>query len=629
MSLHVIAMGILTLSFVAHGYFVFDRRDNMKGLKSIFKFMKGSKPIYALSILSIILATFFTVLGPLLIRFTIDSIIGDEPINRQILLKLVSFSGGKEYLKDNIWIIGLILIGLTVLRGLSLYLKNTLSSKASENTAKNIREKMYDHIQRLPYEYHVNADTGDLIQRCSSDVETIRRFLAVQLVEIGGAIFTLAFVSYIMFNLNIKLAFVSMAVVPFIFIFAFVFFSKVQRVFLKADEAEAELSTVLQENLTGIRVVKAFARQDFEIKKFNEKNENFRDLIYKVTRLMAWYWSISDLICMMQIGAVVVAGSMWAAIGDLSLGTLAVFITYEGMLLWPVRQMGRILTDMGKAIVSVNRIEEILAEPIEIAEENNEKPPIAGNVSFQDVCFEYENRKPILRGVSFDVKAGKTVAILGPTGSGKSSLVHLLPRLYDYNSGSIKVDGIELENIDKKWVRTNIGLVLQEPFLFAKTVKDNIKIANSKLEDRKVYEAAKAASIHEDIISFDKGYDTLIGERGVSLSGGQKQRIAIARTIINECPIVVFDDSLSAVDTETDVAIRDALNRRKNKSTTFIISHRISTVKEADEIIVLDRGKIVQKGTHETLVKQEGLYKRVYNIQNSLDEYVEKVNIRG
>lgn len=601
----------------------------MKGLKSIFKFMKGNKHIYFLSIVSIILATFFTILGPLLIRLTIDSIIGNEPINKEMLIKLVNFIGGKEYLKSNIWIIGLILIGLTALRGLFLYLKNTLSSKASEDTAKTIREEMYDHIQRLPYEYHVNADTGDLIQRCSSDVETIRRFLAVQLVEIGGAIFTLAFVSYVMFNLNVKLAFVSMAAVPFIFIFAFIFFSKIQKVFLETDEAEAELSTVLQENLTGIRVVKAFARQDYEIKKFNEKNETFKYYICKITRLMAWYWSISDLICMLQIGAVVILGSMWAANGELSLGTLVVFITYEGMLLWPVRQMGRILTDMGKAIVSVNRIEEILNEPIEIAEENFQKPNIVGNVSFEDVYFEYESGKPVLKGVSFDVKKGETIAILGPTGSGKSSLVHLLPRLYEYNMGSIKIDGIELKNIDKKWVRKNIGLVLQEPFLFAKTVKENIKIANSKLEDRKVYEAAKIASIHEDIVSFDKGYDTPVGERGVSLSGGQKQRIAIARTIINECPIVVFDDSLSAVDTETDVAIREALNRRKNKSTTFIISHRISTVMEADEIIVIDKGKIVQKGTHESLIKQKGLYKRVYNIQNSIDENDEKVNMRS
>lgn len=599
----------------------------MRELKSIFKFMKGSKFIYLLSILSIILATFFTVVGPLLIKTTIDSIIGNKPIDSEQLAKSINFLGGKAFLKNNIWIIGIVLIILTILRGIFLYLKNTLSSKSAENTAKSIREELYDHIQKLPYEYHVKADTGELIQRCSSDVETVRRFLAVQFVEVGGSLFNLIFVAYIMFNLHIKMALVSMAAVPIIFIFAFIFFSKVQKIFLEVDEAEGRLSTVLQENLTGIRVVKAFARQNYEIKKFDEKNCEYKDLTFRLIKLLAWYWSISDFICMMQIGTVLAMGSLWAAKGQLSLGTLVVFITYESMLLWPVRQMGRILTDMGKAIVSIGRIEEILEEPTEILEENYEKPQIIGNISFRNVSFAYEDKESVLKGISFDVKAGETIAILGPTGSGKSSLVHLLPRLYDYDSGSIKIDGIELKSIDKKWIRKNVGLVLQEPFLFAKTIRDNIKISNPRLNDKKVFEAAEAASIHNDISSFDKGYDTLVGERGVSLSGGQKQRMAIARTIIVESPIVVFDDSLSAVDAETDIAIREALNERKSKSTTFIISHRISTVQDADLILVLDNGKIVQEGTHETLIKEDGVYKRVYNIQSSFKDNVKEVNI--
>ena len=446
-------------------------------------------------------------------------------------------------------------------------------------------------------------------------------------MEVGGSLFNLIFVAYIMFNLHIKMALVSMAAVPIIFIFAFIFFSKVQKIFLEVDEAEGRLSTVLQENLTGIRVVKAFARQNYEIKKFDEKNCEYKDLTFRLIKLLAWYWSISDFICMMQIGTVLAMGSLWAAKGQLSLGTLVVFITYESMLLWPVRQMGRILTDMGKAIVSIGRIEEILEEPTEILEENYEKPQIIGNISFRNVSFGYEDKESVLKGISFDVKAGETIAILGPTGSGKSSLVHLLPRLYDYDRGSIKIDGIELKSIDKKWIRKNVGLVLQEPFLFAKTIRDNIKISNPRLNDKKVLEAPEAASIHNDIASFDKVYDTLVGERGVSLSGGQKQRMAIARTIIVESPIVVFDDSLSAVDAETDIAIREALNERKSKSTTFIISHRISTVQDADLILVLDNGKIVQEGTHETLIKEDGVYKRVYNIQSSFKDNVKEVNI--
>jgi len=592
----------------------------MNQLKTLWGYMKGNRMTYFIGILCIILATFFTLMGPLLISTTIDSIIGDIPISSELIHKFINLFGDRNHLRENLWIVGIILIILTMLRGIFLYFKNTLSSKASENTAKKIRETLYDHIQKLPYDYHVKADTGELIQRCTSDVETIRRFLAVQFIEIGGSIFMLIFVSYIMFKLNVKMALVSMVVVPIIFVFAYVFFSKVQTAFQASDEAEAKMSTVLQENLTGIRVVKAFARQSYEIDKFNHKNLEYKNLTYKLIRLLAWYWACSDVLCMTQIAAVLIVGSLWASKGFISLGTLTVFTTYEGMLLWPVRQMGRILSDMGKTIVSVGRLEEILGEPIEILEENHEKPVIKGNVTFEDVYFEYGDGKPVLKGISFQVKAGETIAILGPTGSGKSSLIHLLARLYDYQKGSIKIDNMELKGIDKKWVRKNIGIVLQEPFLFAKTIKENIKLSNPKLEDRKVFDAAKVASIHEDIESFEKGYETPVGERGVSLSGGQKQRIAIARTIINECPIVVFDDSLSAVDTETDISIRKALNERKNKSTTFIISHRISTVCEADLILVLDRGKIVQSGTHESLLKEEGLYKRVYNIQNSSED---------
>ena len=592
----------------------------MNQLKTLWGYMKGNRMTYFIGILCIILATFFTLMGPLLISTTIDSIIGDIPISSELIHKFINLFGDRNHLRENLWIVGIILIILTMLRGIFLYFKNTLSSKASENTAKKIRETLYDHIQKLPYDYHVKADTGELIQRCTSDVETIRRFLAVQFIEIGGSIFMLIFVSYIMFKLNVKMALVSMVVVPIIFVFAYVFFSKVQTAFQASDEAEAKMSTVLQENLTGIRVVKAFARQSYEIDKFNHKNLEYKNLTYKLIRLLAWYWACSDVLCMTQIAAVLIVGSLWASKGFISLGTLTVFTTYEGMLLWPVRQMGRILSDMGKTIVSVGRLEEILGEPIEILEENHEKPVIKGNVTFEGVGFEYEDGKPVLKGISFQVKAGETIAILGPTGSGKSSLIHLLARLYDYQKGSIKIDNMELKGIDKKWVRKNIGIVLQEPFLFAKTIKENIKLSNPKLEDRKVFDAAKVASIHEDIESFEKGYETPVGERGVSLSGGQKQRIAIARTIINECPIVVFDDSLSAVDTETDISIRKALNERKNKSTTFIISHRISTVCEADLILVLDRGKIVQSGTHESLLKEEGLYKRVYNIQNSSED---------
>ncbi len=542
-----------------------------------------------------------------------------------LLLKSILFIGGRDALRQKLWICGLAVVLITVIRGIFLFLKGKLSAQASESIAKNTREKLYDHLQNLSYDYHVKAETGDLIQRCTSDVETIRKFFAIQFVEIGRGIFMILIVGIIMFNINVKLALVSIAIVPIIFLFAVIFFSKVKKKFKLCDEAEARLSTALQENLTGVRVVRAFARQKYEIDKFEERNTAYMELVQKLINMMACYWSFSDLLCMMQSGFVLVMGCYLAFKGEVTLGTVVAFTSYEGRLLWPVRQMGRVLTDMGKAFVAIDRIEEILGEPIEETSSDEIQAEIQGNIEFNDVYFEYEEGKPVLNGVSFDVKKGETIAILGPTGSGKSSLIHLLVRLYDYKKGSIKIDGTEITRINKKWLRKNVGIVLQEPFLFSKTIKDNISIAKSHVEDHEIFNAASIASIHDVINSMDNGYDTPVGEQGVTLSGGQKQRIAIARTIINNCPVLIFDDSLSAVDTETDAAIRTALKERSSNVTTFIISHRITTVAQADKIIVLEKGKIAQLGTHEALIKQNGLYKRVWNIQNSLEADIDKI----
>lgn len=592
----------------------------MREIKSLIKFMKGNRLLYLIGMVFVIIAQIFTILSPLIIRTTIDSIIGDESINSQSIAKTVEILGGKNFLKENLWIVGVILVTVAILRGIFMFLKSFLSSKSAENTIKSLRDTVYDHIQRLPYEFHVKSETGDLVQRCTSDIETIRRFLAIQFIEVSGSAFMILFVLYVMFKLNVKLAFVCMITLPVLFLFAYIFFTKVQGIYEEVDEAEATISTVLQENLTGIRVVKAFARQKFEVLKFDEKNRYYADKSYNLMKMLAIYWGCSDFICYIQIGLLLLFGSFWAVDGQITMGTFIAFTTYINMLIWPTRQLGRILTDAGKAIVSIRRINEILDKPIEILEENNFKPKIKGSISFEKVYFEYENNKPVLEDITFTVNPGETVAIIGPTGSGKSSLIHLLARLYDYTKGSIKIDGIELKSIDKSWIRKNVGIVQQEPFLFAKTIRENIKLSNPLIDDKKMYESAKIANIHKDILGFDKGYDTYVGERGVSLSGGQKQRITIARTIITQCPIVIFDDSLSAVDTETDLSIRKALKNRKNKSTTIIISHRISTVSEADKIIVLDKGKIVQMGNHESLLNEEGLYKRIYQIQNTIDD---------
>ena len=597
----------------------------MKKFKLIWDFMKGSRSLYAFSIAAIGFATFIRFIWPMILRVTVDSIIGDNPIQVQgwfapAFESIFRFGGGKSILAQSLWMCSLILILLTVSRGIFLFFKGKWSAVASESIVQNIRDRLYDHLQYLPFEYHVKAKTGDLIQRCTSDLETIRRFLAIQFVEVGRALFMLAFALSFMLPMNVKMTLISLSLVPLIFAFAVVFFIKVKIAFKESDESEGRLSTVLQENLTGVRVVRAFARQKFEIDKFDGKNVEYRDKTYHLIRLLAWYWSVSDFFSLMQIGAVVILGTFWAAKGIISLGTLMAFSSYVGMLLWPIRQMGRVLTDMGKAQVSVERIQEILDEPIEDLDEGSSLEKIDGEIEFKNVSFQYDEGKPILKNISFKAKKGQTIAILGPTGSGKTTLVNLLPRLYDYQSGSITIDGVDIRSISKKTLRRNIGIVLQEPFLFSRTIKENIGLAKKKTKDDDVFQAAQIASIHDVIMDFEQGYKTAVGERGVTLSGGQKQRVAIARTIINGNPILIFDDSLSAVDTETDAAIRKKLRKRREKVTTFIISHRLSTLAEADVILVLDNGELVQKGTHLQLIEQEGLYKRIWAIQTSLEE---------
>ncbi|MBU3144055.1 ABC transporter ATP-binding protein [Clostridium sp. CF012] len=589
-------------------------------MKKLLKLTKGNRLLYTAAILSIAAATFIAMLEPMIIKVTIDSVIGNKPLEvPKAIEKIVMMVGGTSVLFRNLWICSLSLVILTCVRGVFLFLRGKLSAQAAENIARNMRVKLYDHIQNLPYEYHVKAESGDLIQRCTSDVDTVRKFFAAQMVEIGRAFFIVTFAVIMMLSLNKKMTVIAMVIVPVIFIFSYVFFYKIKNTFEKADAQEGALTSVLQENLSGVRVVKAFGRQNFEIEKYEKENMKYRDLNYKLVKLLSTYWSTSDILCMTQIGLVLVSGIYFAVNGEISLGTLVVFNTYEGMLLWPVRQLGRILSDMGKMSVSLERITNILDAPVEQEYGKALKPTVKGEISFENVNFEYESDNEILKDISFTVKKGETVAIVGPTGSGKSSLVHLLLRLYDYDSGSIKIDGVELKDIERKHMRNNVGIVLQEPFLFARTIKENIKMAKIDSKDIEIHNAASVAAVHNVITSFEKGYDTIVGEKGVTLSGGQRQRVAIARTLIKDMPILIFDDSLSAVDAETDRVIRGELKKKSKNSTTFIISHRISTVMAADKIIVLNHGKIETIGTHEMLIKKDGIYKRIWEIQTSLD----------
>ncbi|MCH4888321.1 ABC transporter ATP-binding protein [Acidaminobacter sp. JC074] len=593
----------------------------MKRFKIMFEYMKGNVLKYIGAIVAILLAVTASLIVPLVVRTTIDSVIGTDPIdNANMIGRFFLYFGSKEELIQMLWLPGILVVTLTIARGVFLYFKGKWSAQASETIAKNLRDRLYGHLQELSYEYHVSAETGDLIQRCTSDVDMIRRFLGTQMVEIFRAIFMIITIAFIVLNLDMNLGLISLAVVPVIFFYSYFFFKRIQRTFKVVDEAEGAMSTTIQENLTGVRVVRAFGRQAYEIDKFEEKNAHMRDSVLRLLELFAQYWSSSDIICLSQSALVLCIGTVWTVQGKITLGTLFAFTSYVGMLLWPVRQLGRILTDMSKAFVAIDRTQEILQVPSEMTTSGDNFSPIKGSIEFDHVSFEYEEGRKILDDISFKVNKGETLAILGPTGSGKSTLVHLMARLYDVDKGSIKIDGIDVKDYNKKHLREHVGLILQEPFLFAKNIRDNIKIAKADADHHHVENAAKTAVIHDKIVEFNEGYETLVGERGVSLSGGQKQRMAIARRIITDAPVVIFDDSLSAVDTETDSAIRHRLKHTDKALTTIIISHRVSTLSEADRIMILEDGKITDLDTHDALIKKEGLYKRIWEIQNAYKE---------
>ena len=600
-------------------------------LRRFGEFMKGSAARYLGSVFSVAVSVLAGFLTPLLIAGAVDAITdtmngaGGNPVNLPgFLAGWFNARGGAEYLARHVWIVAAMVVAVSLVGGLFQYLRGKWSAEASEAIAERMRTRLYKHLLDMDYDYHVKAQTGDLIQRCTTDVDTVRRFLASQVIEIFRTVIMVVLALWLMSSIHVKLTLISLILIPPLFGLAFWFFHWVQKLFREADEADGQLGAMLQESLTGVRVVRAFGRQRYERDRFDARADDMHDKNLRISEVMAVYWSGSDMLSMLQTGMTLLFGIWYATRGEISTGNVLTFVSYISMLIWPIRQLGRILQDLGKSMVAMRRCYEVLDAKAESDTEGAGEAPLYEDIEFRHVAFQYDGKHPVLKDVSFTVRAGQTVAILGATGSGKSTMMNLLQRLYDVSGGEIRIGGRNINTIEKKYLRSRVGYVLQEPFLYSRSIRDNLGITQAEADMPAIERVADITQSSGFIAQFREGYDTMVGERGVTLSGGQKQRIAIARTLLRENDILILDDSLSAVDTETDRAIREALKEGRSAGsrvpTTFIISHRLTTLADADLILVLEDGKIAQHGTHEQLVRQEGLYQKVYRIQAALED---------
>lgn len=577
-------------------------------LSGLWRLMSGYRFIYLVAIISMGLAAvagsgLYILLG----RF-VDEVLPAE--NMRQLLPWVS--------------LGLVLLALT--QGAFTFLGGRLAAQTAEGIARMLRNYLYDHIQKLTFTYHDQSQTGELLQRTTSDVDTVRRMFAEQAIGIGRITLLFAVNFTALLFLNVQLALISVIVIPIVLTISMFFFVKVGKAYEAFQEQEATLSNRLQENLTGVRVVKAFARQAYEIEAFDVENREKWQRGRRLTMMHATYWPVTDILCGLQmIVGFFIAGTM-AINGEITIGMYVSYVGLVVQIIWPIRNLGRLVADISTGFVSFGRVQTVIKEvkePLVMGDGVTiTNGRLQGAVTFEDVHFAYENEEEeALHGVSFTTKPGQKIALMGSTGSGKTSLVNLLPRFYEYESGRITLDGIDLKNYARAFLREQIGIVMQEPFLFSTTIRNNITYGvNREVTDEELFAAAEAAAVHQVIMEFPEGYNTMVGERGVTLSGGQKQRITLARTILRDPGLLILDDATSAVDTETDEAIRFALEKMMQNRTTFIIAHRIQTVMDADLILMLENGRVIQSGTHAALLEEDGQYRQIYDLQSRVED---------
>ena len=594
----------------------------------ILYFLQGAKRYFALSLLFAALVSLLDMINPKIISFTVDSVIGSaDPKLPAYGMRLVEWAGGIETLRRHLPYLALAVAAVGALAALSRFLFRSCNARGAETFVERMRCELFSHIMSLPYVWHSENSTGDIIQRCTSDVQTIKRFVSEQLVQLVRTVILILLALGFMAGIHWKVMLGSAAFIPVIVAYSFLFHTKIGPAFEKVDVAEGALSAIAQENLTGVRVVRAFGREIYERERFEKQNEYYTGFWVYLMRLLAMYWSTADILTGCQVLSVLVLGSAACIRGTLTAGGFIAMISYNMMLIWPVRQLGRVISELSKAGISIERLRYIMNSEPERDRSDALEPPMDRDITFDHVSYTYKNAPgEALHDISFTIPAGSTVGILGGTGSGKSTLMYLLERLYVLppDCGRITIGGVDIADIPLEYLRKNVGMVLQEPYLFSRTLSENIGIAVDRPGEKDIRRAAKAASIDDAIESFTAGYDTFVGERGVTLSGGQKQRTAIAQMLIRKPPVMIFDDSLSAVDAETDSQIRRSVKEMTGTSTVILIAHKITTLMNADQIIVLDRGRIREQGTHEELMALGGLYRRIFELQSAGTEALDE-----
>ncbi len=587
----------------------------------LWRTVKGSRLLFGLALLCVVAAAFVSLLDPLILRFTLDSVLGKKPPSLpEPFSSWLKALGGSSWLAANLWLCGLALLATSLVGALFSFARGSLSALAAEKSVKRLRDGLAAHLDALPASFFAGLGAGDLVQRATSDVDTVRRFLATQIEEVGRSVSLLLLTVVLMLGLDLPMTLVSVPVIPAVFGFSYIFFRKIQRAFKVSDEAEAALTQVIEENLRGIRVVRAFNRGAYEIERHDGRNRKYVDETRRLITLFGWYWGFSVLLCSVQEVVTIGIGAGRVGQGLLTAGTYLAFVAYVGRVLWPVRQLGRTLTEVGKARVSLGRIAEILGAKTEAELDagrgwGRSRPAIHGPIEFEGVTVEYEAGRPALKGLSFRVEEGETLAILGRTGSGKSSIAAALLRLVEPQEGRIRLGGIDIREIDRRHLRESVGLVLQEPYLFSRSLRANVELGTGPLGEAELERAGSLSGLASVVASFPDGWATQVGEGGVTLSGGQRQRLAIARILAKRPPILILDDSLSALDTETEAFVRRSL-RTEGGTTTIIVAHRVTTLMGADRILVLEDGKVADSGTHAELSTRPGLYRRVWELQS-------------